>query len=281
MRSTNLHHPNFREASSSGLLTPFLSFGSFNGCLLAMACCLMASHAAPASNSPSSKRDFSAFQDIVQSNIFNAKRSPSYVPGDQTDSRREPQIDFLTLTGTLIDETGPRAFFYGSRSEYQKVVKPDEKIAEFKVAAVDYGSVVLKSETNETKVPVGMQLSRKEGGTWHLGPRTDSGDSWSPPVASNNDRTDRRDYRRGDRNDRGGDRRNTFGRRDNGNSSDTGAFPNGGPAQDLIRTDPALSGAGTNNGTAAVPESRPSGRAQTPEEILMRLREKAEKERTP
>jgi hypothetical protein len=239
------------------------------------ACCMPCDAA-----SPSNKSEFSAFQEIVSSNIFNAKRSPSYVPSDQPDQRRESQIDFLTLTGTLIDENGPRAFFYGNKSEYQKVVKPEDKIADFKVAAVDYTTVLLKSETNETKIPVGMQLSRKEGGTWHLGARTDTADS-SPPVASSNDRdrSDRRDYRRGDRGDRGSDRRNSFGRRDNGSSSDTSSFPNGGPAQDLIRTDPALSGAGTNNGSSPTPaETRPSGRTETPEETLQRLARQREEQ---
>jgi len=236
------------------------------------------SNAAPASN----KSDFSAFQDIVVSNIFNAKRSPSYVPGDQPDQRRERDMDFLALTGTLIDEKGPRAFFYGNRSEYQKVVKPADKIADLKVSAVEYGSVTLKSETNETKVPVGMQLSRKEGGTWRLGPRTDMGDA--PSFASSGrseerDRGDRRgDYRRSDRSDRG---RFSFGRRDNGNSSDSSAFPNGGPTVDLLRTDPALSGAGPNNGTAS-PDTRPSGRAETPEETLQRLaRQREEQDKKP
>jgi hypothetical protein len=266
---------NFGEAGRSFSHVSRFAFHLSIPLLLVLA---LASRAAPAST----KRDFSGFQDIVVSNIFNAKRSPSYVPGDQPDTRRDPLVDVLALTGTLIDEQGARAFFYGNRSEYQKVVKPEQKIAEFKVSAVDYGSVTLKSETNETKVPVGMQLSRKEGGTWHLGPRTDIGDSGSPAFASTSrneerDRGDRRgDYRRSDR---GSDRRYSFGRRDNGSSSDTSAFPNGGTAQDLIRTDPALSGAGANNGTAS---PAPSGRAETPEETLQRLaRQREEQDKKP
>jgi len=129
-------------------------------------------------------------------------------------------------------------------------------------------------------VPVGMQLTRKEAGAWHLGPRTDLGEG-SPPVASSNDRerSDRRDYRRNDRYDRGGDRRNSFGRRDNGSSSETSAFPGGAPTVDLLRTDPALSGAGATNGTAATStDTRPSGRAETPEETLIRLARQREEQ---
>ena len=281
MKRIKLQHPNYRGTTNSNARRVLPNWGILS--VLLLACCLMTSYAAPAAKPPANKGDFSAFQDIVTSNIFNAKRSPSYVPSDQLDQRREPPSDFLTLTGTFMDEKGPRAFFYGNRSEYQKVVKPEDKIADFKVAAIDYSSVTLKSETNETKVPVGMQLTRKEGGAWHLGARTDLGEGWSPSVASSNDRSDRRDSRRSDRYDRGGDRRNSISRRDNGSSSETSAFPGGAPTVDLLRTDPALSGAGATNGAAATStDTRPSGRAETPEETLQRLaRQREEQDKKP
>ena len=140
MKRSELQNPNFRGASNSNLQRLLAGLGVF----LLLGNGLTQIRAAPATNSPS-KTDFSAFDDVVRGNIFNAKRSRDYVPSDQLDQRREPPSDFLALTGTFMDEKGPRAFFYGNRSEYQKVVKPEDKIADFKVAAVDYSSVTLKS----------------------------------------------------------------------------------------------------------------------------------------
>src|SRR5262249_11811173 len=141
-------------------------------CACAFSCA--ASQSASTTPAPRSTRDFSAFQSIIDSNIFNTKRSPSYVRSQRFDTRRADPVDYVSLTGTMIDERGPRAFFYGNRSEYQKVLKPDDQIAGFKVTTIDYGGVILKSPTNEVKLNVGTQLSRKEGGPWQVGQATDN-----------------------------------------------------------------------------------------------------------
>ena len=46
------------------------------------------------------------------------------------------QIDFFVLVGTMSYEKGFFAFFDGSHSDYKRVLKREETIAGFKVAAI-------------------------------------------------------------------------------------------------------------------------------------------------
>jgi hypothetical protein len=119
------------------------------------------------------RTDYRNFEIIPKRNIFNPRRSPAYVPS------KEPQIirrktESLALVGVMSYGKGPMAFFDGSRSDYRKVLKPNESIAGFKVTAIDASSVKLAASTNEIELQLGMQLAREEEGEWKLSMRPES-----------------------------------------------------------------------------------------------------------
>ena len=125
--------------------------------------------AAPATNTVNSL-DESSFRIISDRNIFNSRRSARYVPSSAPRTRGTRSENFA-LVGTLSYEKGPYAFFDGSRSDYRKVLKPDDTIAGFKVVSIEAAHVKLASATNEIDLHVGMQLRREEEGEWRLSER--------------------------------------------------------------------------------------------------------------
>src|SRR5437764_14260626 len=116
---------------------------------------LSTSPAAQNTNS-AGRNDYSNFEIISKKNIFNPRRSPSYRPGPVT-TRPSPRTESFALVGIMSYGKGPMAFFDGSRSEYKKVLKPNDHIGGFKVTAIEGSSVKLASSTNEIEVQVGMQ----------------------------------------------------------------------------------------------------------------------------
>lgn len=137
--------------------------------LAAMFALLPGRAAGPATNSVNSL-DESSFRIISDRNIFNSRRSARYVPSSAPRTRGSRSENFA-LVGTLSYEKGPYAFFDGSRSDYRKVLKPDDTIAGFKVVAIEPAHVKLASATNEIDLHVGMQLRREEEGEWRLSER--------------------------------------------------------------------------------------------------------------
>lgn len=129
------------------------------------------------SGSATSRAPFSAFKIITATNIFNTKRQPGYKPSDQPRNIRYTRTESFGLVGVMNYDKGPFAFFEGNASEFQKVLKPDETIAGFKVGEIQQSSVKLISPTNELELKVGMQLTRADGGAWQLGERPENLDS--------------------------------------------------------------------------------------------------------
>lgn len=122
-----------------------------------------------ASAAPTNSRtrlDYSAFSIIAERNIFNPNRY--YVrPGEGP--RPTPKVtEFLALTGTISYEKGTFAVFDGTRSEYQKVVKPSDAIAGYTVMDIEPNCVKLTSGTNHVKLDVGTQMRRDDEGDWTL-----------------------------------------------------------------------------------------------------------------
>jgi hypothetical protein len=119
---------------------------------------------AQSTNSPG-KPDFSSFKIILQRNIFNPRRyGPSVRPPQAPASR----VDAFTLVGTMSYDKGDFAFFEGTSPELRKVAKVSDAIAGYKITNIAYNSVTLSGATNELQLPVGMQMRREDGGTWHL-----------------------------------------------------------------------------------------------------------------
>jgi hypothetical protein len=145
------------------------------------------SNSKPGSATTTSRAPFSAFKIVTTTNIFNTKRQPGYKPSPNPGYVRPKSIEAFGLVGVMTYEKGPFAFFEGSASEFQKVLKPDETIAGFKLGDVQAGSVKLISPTNELELKVGMQLTRADGGPWQLGQRPENLDSrvtWNAQPAA-------------------------------------------------------------------------------------------------
>jgi hypothetical protein len=140
--------------------------------------------AAQPTNAPS-RLDFSAFKIISDRNIFNTRRSPRYVPSTEprVTRSRSRTADAFALVGTMRYEKGPYAFFDGTRSDYKKVLKPDDTIAGFKVTHIMPTSVKLESATNQIELRVGMQLRHEEEGGWITSERPESAEP-SPGSSS-------------------------------------------------------------------------------------------------
>ena len=148
-----------------------------------------------ATAAPTNALDEASFVAITKNNIFNPRRR-----GRMPDAPREKQppravVDWFALVGIMNYDKGLFAFFEGNKSDYAKVEKPGDKIADFKVEKIEAAMVTLSRGTNTIIMPVNMQMRREEGGDWKLAPRSES------YVAGNErDRNDRSRYDRGRRN---------------------------------------------------------------------------------
>jgi hypothetical protein len=136
---------------------------------------LWTSSAAQNTNSGSGLSDYRNFEVIAKKNIFNPRRSPEYVPTEKPVVRTRTET--LALVGVMNYGKGPLAFFDGTRSDYRKVLKPNENIAGFKVTAIAPSAVKLASSTNEIELQLGMQLSREQEGEWKLAMRPENLDT--------------------------------------------------------------------------------------------------------
>jgi hypothetical protein len=141
--------------------------------LLLRAACLPA--AAQPTNSQG-RPDFSAFKLITDRNIFDPHRSPRIGPRSTRDqSRRSARTEYVALVGIMTyDGQGPIAFFDGTSSQYQKVLKPAESIAGYKVTRIEPTYVKLAVGSNEFQLPLGMQLRRDSEGKWQLAEATEA-----------------------------------------------------------------------------------------------------------
>ncbi len=142
---------------------------------------------AQSTNTPA-RFDYSSFRIVTDRNIFNPRRSTRYVRRERG-SGTAIRAESFALVGTMSYEKGLFAFFDGSSSDYRKVLKQDETIAGFKVAAIQPAFVKLASPSNQVELRVGMQLAQGEEGEWRVSERSEtaapSGSSrFSAPVGS-------------------------------------------------------------------------------------------------
>ena len=146
------------------------------GVLLAGACTLVS--LAQHTNRPG-RPDASEFRVIADRNIFNPHRY-YHAPGT---SYRPPTArrDSFTLVGTMTGEQEPLAFFEGTRSDFQKVLKPAGTIAGYTVADITPAAVKLVSGTNAVELAVGMRMRSQGEGSWRAG-RSEA-PTVGPPLA--------------------------------------------------------------------------------------------------
>jgi hypothetical protein len=119
-------------------------------------------------NAPANQ-DFSAFQIIVQRNIFNPNRSARGSKNAAADEgAKPPKTDVFGLVGTMIYEKGKFAFFEGSSPEYRKVLSPSDKIAGYTVKEIEPSHVTLEHDGKDLEMTVGQQMKRQGEGEWTL-----------------------------------------------------------------------------------------------------------------
>ena len=142
----------------------------------------------------SSRLDLPSFRIISERNIFDPHRSP-HLTRTAPPTRREPErterrtrTESFVLLGTMSYDKGSFAFFEGSSSQYQQVLKPADSIAGYKIAAITSTLVRLESTNGQAiEMPVGMQLKRQDEGEWTLSARAESLGS-SPRASVSGDR---------------------------------------------------------------------------------------------
>ncbi len=172
MKRSKHQTPSSKEAPNTKLQSQGIKLVLVSG-LCTFGLGLWTSLAAQTADSSPGRTEYGNFEIIAKKNIFNPRRSPAYVPSDLP-PRIRPRTETLALVGVMSYGKGPMAFFDGSRSDYRKVLKPNESIAGFKVTAIEASSVKLAASTNEIELQLGMQLAREEAGEWKLSQRPES-----------------------------------------------------------------------------------------------------------
>ncbi len=120
--------------------------------------------AAQTTNTPAAA-NFSAFQIIVDRNIFNPNR---YAHTRGHSHSTSPSAPWFSLVGTLGSKQGMLAFFNGNDSDYRKVVSPDGVIAGYKVTEITLQGVKLISTNKPVVMRVGAQMRQEDKGGWQL-----------------------------------------------------------------------------------------------------------------
>jgi hypothetical protein len=153
--------------------------------LLLLAASASALAASPRQASSPDPKEYAAFKIIADRNIFDPNRS-SRASRANRETRRPSRVDTITLVGTMSYEKGPFAFFRGSSSQYQQVLRIGESIAGFTVADITDNSVRLESGAKKVELTVGRQMRREEEGEWEMsgGERVTTAGSAEPSSAS-------------------------------------------------------------------------------------------------
>jgi hypothetical protein len=79
-----------------------------------------------------------------------------------TATQRRP--NFFALTGAMVTEDRALAFFSGSPSDYNKVLRAGEAIADYKITNVSAKGVELAREGKTISLNVGQQIPLDGGG---------------------------------------------------------------------------------------------------------------------
>ncbi|MDB6038761.1 MAG: hypothetical protein JWM99_2602 [Verrucomicrobiales bacterium] len=132
-------------------------------------------------------QDLASFKIIADRNIFNANRSPRSSGRSPVREIPKPiKIDSFSLVGTLSSDKGQFAFFDGSSSDFQKVLKVDDSIGGLKIAQIDTSAVKFESKGKGIDLKMGAQMRRQDQGEWQISDQTDSYSSGASATTNNN-----------------------------------------------------------------------------------------------
>ncbi len=107
--------------------------------------------------------DFKSYAIVISRNIFSPTKE---IPRVRTEVKRVPQIDLISLVGTMSSEKGQVAFFDGTASTFRSAVKLTNVIAGLTLSAISAEQVTLTANGQTFLLRVGNQLRREDQGDW-------------------------------------------------------------------------------------------------------------------
>jgi hypothetical protein len=122
--------------------------------------------AGAATPAPVPETGYGLFRMVRLKNIFDPDRRPMPTEGA---AKPTPIVSsgnrnsYLVLTGTMVTETKRLAFFSGSHSEYNRVVRAHEKVGDCEVESISTSHVDLKRGDEVIVLAVGKQLTLGDG----------------------------------------------------------------------------------------------------------------------
>ncbi len=112
--------------------------------------------------------DFSAFQIIIERNIFNPEREKNVEEPEPEPVEEPAKTEELVLVGTLVTETNTYAFFEGTSTSFRRVLKAGDTIGGCTITSITVSNVTLQNEEQTLALKVGRALTRKEGESWSI-----------------------------------------------------------------------------------------------------------------
>jgi hypothetical protein len=116
--------------------------------------------AAPAPGAPSAT-GFETFRFIGTWNIFNPNRV-----GHPDEGPPPPQIETISLVGTMQYDKGVFAFFDSADRNYRQALHEGDEIAQFKITHITADRVDFVRDSKPVSLAVGQQFRRPPGGEW-------------------------------------------------------------------------------------------------------------------
>jgi len=124
----------------------------------------------PAQSGGPAKPSFDNYRVVYTRNIFNSGRrapAPSGGSSRQTESVA-PTIETITLSGTLLRDTGNLAIFSSAVQDESGARSEGGSVAGFQIKSIATTSVTLEKDGKSLTWQVGGILRRLDGGEWYL-----------------------------------------------------------------------------------------------------------------
>ncbi len=131
------------------------------------------------------KEGVERFSLIYERNIFdpNRRKIEPIEPPVQVETKT-PQIDEISLVGTLVTDASSYAFFNGTSAAYRGVVLQGDQIAGCIITAIHPSHVILNTPQRSIQFNVGMILRRVDDGEWNVTSGTSISSSYSSESSS-------------------------------------------------------------------------------------------------
>ncbi len=140
-----------------------------------------ASSASPApsgSPKPGTRSGYDAFRLFHTRNVFDPDRHPPRVASSETPPPATPpppaRVDFVALTGTLLQPDRSLAFFSGSRADFNRVLSVRDRIAGAEITQITPASIEIERAGRKIQVAVGQTVPFDGGSAPESAPAPDT-----------------------------------------------------------------------------------------------------------